>query len=167
MLARFDERVVPALPRLRGQVIHNDVTLDNLLLDDRRQVTGIIDFGDMAHTSLVLDVPATLQSLVRGRTDLFEVSEAFLAGYASVLPLEAGEAALLGDLLAGRMAQTILISRLAHASASGQRVHPWLGGAGLGAPRADGGDRLRRGGTTHGGRLPGHRSGAELRPTSC
>ena len=73
-------------------------------------MTGIIDFGDMAHTSLVLDVPATLQSLVRGRTDLFEVSEAFLAGYASVLPLEAGEAALLGDLLAGRMAQTILIS---------------------------------------------------------
>ena len=110
VLARFDKRVVPALPRLRGQIIHNDVTLDNLLLDDRRQVTGIIDFGDMAHTALVLDVPATLQSLVRGRTDLFEVSEAFLAGYASVLPLEAGEAALLGDLLAGRMAQTILIS---------------------------------------------------------
>ena len=109
-LARFDKHVAPALPRLRGQVIHNDVTLDNLLLDERRMVTGIIDFGDMAHTALVLDVPATLQSLVRGRTDLFEVSEAFLAGYASVLPLDAGEAELLGDLLAGRMAQTILIS---------------------------------------------------------
>jgi 4-aminobutyrate aminotransferase-like enzyme/Ser/Thr protein kinase RdoA (MazF antagonist) len=110
VLARFDERVAPVLPRLRGQLIHNDVTLDNLLLDERGQVTGIIDFGDMAHTALVLDIPATLQSLVRGRTDLFEVSEAFLAGYASVLPLDAGEAALLGDLLAGRMAQTILIS---------------------------------------------------------
>ena len=109
-LARFDEHVVPALPRMRGQVIHNDVTLDNLLLDAGGQVTGIVDFGDMVHTALVLDVPATLQSLVRGRTDLFEVSEAFLAGYASVLPLDPGEAALLGDLLAGRMAQTILIS---------------------------------------------------------
>ena len=109
-LARFDDRVAPVLARLRGQVIHNDVTLDNLLLDERQQVTGIIDFGDMAHTALVLDVPATLQSLVRGRTDLFAVSEAFLAGYASVLPLEEREAALLGDLLAGRMAQTILIS---------------------------------------------------------
>ncbi len=64
----------------------------------------------MAHTSLVLDIPATIQSLVRGRTDLFAVTEAFLAGYASVLPLEDAEAALLGDLLAGRMAQTILIS---------------------------------------------------------
>ena len=64
----------------------------------------------MAHTALILDVPATLQSLVRDRTDLFEVTDAFLAGYASVLPLEAAEAELLGDLLAGRMAQTILIS---------------------------------------------------------
>ena len=80
--------VLPALPGLRAQVIHNDVTLDNLLLDDGHRVTGIIDFGDMAHTALVLDIPATLQSLVRDRTDLFDVADAFLAGYASVIPLE-------------------------------------------------------------------------------
>jgi len=110
VLARFGANVVPALPALRSQLIHNDVTLDNLLLDDGHRVTGIIDFGDMAHTALVLDVPATLQSLVRGRTDVFEVAEAFLAGYASVTALEEAEGALLGDLLAGRMAQTILIS---------------------------------------------------------
>ena len=110
VLARFDTNVVPEFPSLRAQLIHNDVTLDNLLLDERNRVSGIIDFGDMAHTALVLDVPATLQSLVRGRTDLFEVAEAFLAGYASVQPLEGAEGALLGDLLAGRMAQTILIS---------------------------------------------------------
>jgi 4-aminobutyrate aminotransferase-like enzyme/Ser/Thr protein kinase RdoA (MazF antagonist) len=110
VIARFKQRVIPALPALRGQVIHNDVTLDNLLLDDVGHVTGIIDFGDMAHTALVLDIPATLQSLVRERVDIFDVADAFLAGYASVLPLEEAEAALLGDLLAGRMAQTILIS---------------------------------------------------------
>ena len=110
VLERFHRRVVPALPRMRSQLIHNDVTLDNLLLDDDQRVSGIIDFGDMAHTALILDVPATLQSLVRDRTDLYEVTDAFLAGYASVLPLEAAEAELLGDLLAGRMAQTILIS---------------------------------------------------------
>jgi 4-aminobutyrate aminotransferase-like enzyme/Ser/Thr protein kinase RdoA (MazF antagonist) len=110
VLERFQRRVVPVLPTLRSQLIHNDVTLDNLLLDGDDRVTGIIDFGDMAHTALILDVPATLQSLVRDRTDLFAVTDAFVAGYASVLPLEEGEAELLGDLLAGRMAQTILIS---------------------------------------------------------
>jgi 4-aminobutyrate aminotransferase-like enzyme/Ser/Thr protein kinase RdoA (MazF antagonist) len=110
VLDRFRERVLPALPTLRAQVIHDDLTLDNLLLDERSRISGIIDFGDMSHTSLVMDVPASLQSLVRDRGDLFAVAEAFLAGYASVMPLERREAELLGDLLAGRMAQTILIS---------------------------------------------------------
>jgi Ser/Thr protein kinase RdoA (MazF antagonist) len=110
VIGRFEDRALPAIPRLRSQVIHDDLTLDNLLLDEANRVTGIVDFGDMSHTALVLDIPATLQSLIRGRTDLFEVAEAFLAGYASVTPLEREEAALLGDLLAGRMAQTILIS---------------------------------------------------------
>jgi 4-aminobutyrate aminotransferase-like enzyme/Ser/Thr protein kinase RdoA (MazF antagonist) len=110
VIGRVREHVLPALPRLRSQVIHNDVTLDNLLVDGGGHVTGIIDFGDMAHTALVLDVPATLQSLVREREDIFEVAEPFLAGYASVLPFERREAELLGELLAGRMAQTILIS---------------------------------------------------------
>jgi 4-aminobutyrate aminotransferase-like enzyme/Ser/Thr protein kinase RdoA (MazF antagonist) len=110
VISRFSERVVPAFPILRAQVIHNDLTLDNLLLDDDRRVSGIIDFGDMAHTAFVLDMPATLQSLARGRQDIFAVAEQFMAGYASVLPLEGQEADLLGDLLAGRMAQTILIS---------------------------------------------------------
>jgi len=110
VIARFQAGVLPALPRLRAQVIHNDITLDNLLLDESGHVSGIIDFGDMAHTALVLDLPATLQSLVRGRTDVFAVTDAFVAGYASVAPLEDAEAELLGDLLAGRMAQTILIS---------------------------------------------------------
>lgn len=110
VLARFAERVVPALPTLRAQVIHNDLTLDNLLIGPEGSITGVIDFGDMAHTALVLDVPATLQSLVRGREDIFEVAGAFLDGYTPVVPLERVELELLGDLLAGRMAQTILIS---------------------------------------------------------
>ena len=110
VIARFEERVAPVFPTLRSQVIHNDVTLDNILVDDVGTVTGIIDFGDMAHTALVLDIPATLQSLVRERVDIFEVSASFLEGYTSVTPLEPVEAELLGDLLAGRMAQTILIS---------------------------------------------------------
>jgi 4-aminobutyrate aminotransferase-like enzyme/Ser/Thr protein kinase RdoA (MazF antagonist) len=109
-LERFQRRVMPVLPSLRAQVIHNDMTLDNLLLDEAGMVTGIIDFGDMAHTATVLDVPATLQSLVRDSRDIFGVATEFLQGYTSILPLEEEEVDLLGDLLAGRMVQTILIS---------------------------------------------------------
>jgi 4-aminobutyrate aminotransferase-like enzyme/Ser/Thr protein kinase RdoA (MazF antagonist) len=108
-LARYDRIVAPALPGLRAQVIHNDLTLDNLLLDGD-QVSAILDFGDMAHTSLAFDLPAMLQSVLRGRTDLFEASAAAIGGYTQVTPLEDEEAELLADLLAARMVQTILIS---------------------------------------------------------
>ncbi len=72
-LARYDRHVAPVLPTLRSQVIHNDMTLDNLLVDGDA-VAGILDFGDMAHTALVLDLPAMLQSVLRGRTDLFDAA---------------------------------------------------------------------------------------------
>jgi 4-aminobutyrate aminotransferase-like enzyme/Ser/Thr protein kinase RdoA (MazF antagonist) len=108
-LARYDRIVAPALPGLRAQVIHNDLTLDNLLLDGDR-VAGILDFGDMAHTSLAFDLSAMLQSVLRGRTDLFEAAATALGGYVSVTPLEGDEADLLADLVAARMVQTVLIS---------------------------------------------------------
>ncbi len=108
-LERYDRRVAPALPTLRSQVIHNDLTLDNLLMDGDR-VAAILDFGDMAHTALALDLPAMLQSVLRGRSDLFDAAAAAIGGYVGVTPLEDEEADLLGDLLAARMVQTILIS---------------------------------------------------------
>ena len=162
VLERFNRRVVPALPTLRSQLIHNDVTLDNLLLDDDQRVTGIIDFGDMAHTALILDVPATLQSLVRDRTDLFEVTDAFLAGYASVLPLEAAEAAAARRPARRADGADDPHLRVAHAAAPRERVHPRLGGPGVGAARADGGDRLRRRVAADGGHRP--RAASSPRP---
>jgi 4-aminobutyrate aminotransferase-like enzyme/Ser/Thr protein kinase RdoA (MazF antagonist) len=108
-LERYDRFVAPALPTMRAQVIHNDLTLDNLLLDGD-QVTGILDFGDMAHTAMALDLPAMLQSVLRGRTELFDASAKAIGGYVAVTPLEVEEADLLADLLAARMVQTVLIS---------------------------------------------------------
>jgi 4-aminobutyrate aminotransferase-like enzyme/Ser/Thr protein kinase RdoA (MazF antagonist) len=113
VLDRFDAAVAPALAGLRAQVIHNDLTFDNTLLDEEHRVSGIVDFGDMAHTALVLDLVAVLTALLGGRddpADIFGAAEAALAGYAAVTPLEDEEAAHLGDLFLGRLAQTSLIS---------------------------------------------------------
>lgn len=113
ILDRFEEAVGPRLAGLRAQVIHNDLTFDNTLLDASDRVSGIIDFGDMAHTALVLDLVAALVALLGGRNnaaDLFAAAEAAIAGYAAVTPLEDDEAAFLGDLVAARLAQTTLIS---------------------------------------------------------
>jgi 4-aminobutyrate aminotransferase-like enzyme/Ser/Thr protein kinase RdoA (MazF antagonist) len=110
VLDRFDANVAPAIGRVRAQVIHNDMSLDNVLVDDRGRITGITDFGDMTHTALVCDLAVALSDVLDGRPDAVEVAGAMIAGYRSVTPLEDEEAALLGDLAATRSAIAILIS---------------------------------------------------------
>jgi 4-aminobutyrate aminotransferase-like enzyme/Ser/Thr protein kinase RdoA (MazF antagonist) len=112
ILDRFEQSVLPRWPLLRSQVIHGDLTLDNATLDDRRQVTGILDFGDMSHTALVCDIPAAWASVLsehRG-DDLFRSAAAFLDGYRTVTPLEEIEISLLADLFAARSAAAVAIS---------------------------------------------------------
>ena len=62
----YEERALPAWPRLRAQVVHGDLALDNVLLDERGFVCGIIDFGDLVHTALLVDLVAALASALRG-----------------------------------------------------------------------------------------------------
>ena len=110
VLDRFEEHALPALPGLRAQIIHNDMTLDNVLLDDARSVSGIVDFGDLTHSALVCDLAIALVSLMWARPDPFEAAEAAIAGYISVLPIEDQEAEVLGDLVSARLLALILIA---------------------------------------------------------
>jgi 4-aminobutyrate aminotransferase-like enzyme/Ser/Thr protein kinase RdoA (MazF antagonist) len=112
VLDRFEERVLPEWNRLRAQVVHGDFNLDNLLLDERGGVAGILDFGDCCHTALAADVAVALASFLRGRTpeDAFRVARIALDGYASRMPLEPLELELLGDLVSARLAAVVSIS---------------------------------------------------------
>ena len=112
VLDRYEERVPPAWDRLRGQVVHGDFNLDNLLLDDGNRVSGILDFGDCCHTALAADVAVGLASLLRGRPaeDVFRTARIALDGFASHLPLEPLELELLGELVAARLAAIVSIS---------------------------------------------------------
>lgn len=110
VLARFDARVAPALPGLRAQVIHSDLSLDNVLLDDDLRVSGFIDFGDMTHAPLVCDLAIAVADVLHGRDDALAAAETMIRGYASVTPLEDEEAGLLADLVAARLATEITVS---------------------------------------------------------
>ena len=110
VLDRFEERVSPVLPGLRAQVIHNDLTLDNVLLDDALRVSGIVDFGDLTHTSLICDLAIALVSLMWTRTDPLDAARHAIAGYVSRLPIEEAEADLLVDLVCARLVALVLIA---------------------------------------------------------
>ena len=108
-LDRFAEQVLPALRGLRAQVVHNDMGRNDVLVDDAGAISGIIDFGDMTHTALVCDVAVTVADVILGRADGWRGAAPLLAGYAAVTPLERDEAAVLGDLIAARLAITVAI----------------------------------------------------------
>jgi 4-aminobutyrate aminotransferase-like enzyme/Ser/Thr protein kinase RdoA (MazF antagonist) len=110
VLDRFEARVAPALPGLRAQVIHADMSLDNVLYGDGLRVSGIVDFGDMTHAPLVCDLAVAVADVLHGRDDAIEAAGALIGGYVSVTPLEDAEAALLADLVAARLATEVVVT---------------------------------------------------------
>ena len=111
VLDRYDAAIAPCWRQLRAQVIHSDLTADNVLADDAGMITGIVDFGDMTHTALIADLAAVLDSLGGGRdkAEMFRVARLVIDGYERLLPLEPIELELLGELWAARAAVTVAI----------------------------------------------------------
>jgi 4-aminobutyrate aminotransferase-like enzyme/Ser/Thr protein kinase RdoA (MazF antagonist) len=111
VLDRYDEVVPAAWPSLRSQAVHGDLTTDNVLADDDGYITGIIDFGDLSHTALVVDLASVLDSLAAGRPgeEMLRVARLVLDGYERHVPLEERELAIMGELWAARAAVGVAI----------------------------------------------------------
>ncbi len=110
VLDRFEARAAPALPGLRAQVIHADLSLNNVLLGEDLRVSGIVDFGDMTHAPLVCDLAVAVADVLHGRDDAIDAAEAMIGGYVAVTPLDDEEAGLLADLVAARLATDITLT---------------------------------------------------------
>jgi len=114
--ADFGERL-RAVAALRAQALHGDGHGGNVAVQatgDR--VAGILDFGDMIHGPLALELAVAMaEAPTRGLEPAVALS-AVLAGYMQVQSLEADEIELLYDLIMARHAVTLAIHawRLQH-----------------------------------------------------
>jgi Ser/Thr protein kinase RdoA (MazF antagonist) len=106
---RHAEQVLPALEGMRAQVIHNDVSCMNTLVEADR-VVGVIDFGDLIYAPLVCDLAVPISELIVEVDDQFGVATQITAGYRAVEPLSADEIAIVFDLVVARTAMAIAIS---------------------------------------------------------
>ncbi|WP_164876075.1 phosphotransferase [Falsirhodobacter deserti] len=106
-LARFRDVVVPRLPHLPSQVIHNDFNRENILVDptERSRVTGIIDFGDLCHAARLIDV-GVAACYQQDTDDPVHSVLAMLEGYGPLLP---EERRLLWPTIRARIAMRLLI----------------------------------------------------------
>ena len=106
------------LKQLRTQVLHNDFSKSNILVDRGRPefVTGIIDFGDAVRTAIGIDVAtALLNQLPRDQaaapvSDLFAAGRDLLRGYLGVTDLSAEELQLIPHLVMARVVARALIT---------------------------------------------------------
>ncbi len=113
-LGRAEAHALPALPRLRAQIVHGDLNPWNVLADplDHARIAGIIDFGDCVHTTLINEL-AVASAYVLGTGDgeatLAPVLE-LVAAYHAVCALDAAELEILYDLIGLRLVMGLCIN---------------------------------------------------------
>ncbi|MDH3588469.1 MAG: aminotransferase class III-fold pyridoxal phosphate-dependent enzyme [Gammaproteobacteria bacterium] len=125
VLDGFEAVALPVLPGLRAQVIHNDFNPGNVLVDEKDpdQIAGVIDFGDLVHSPLVVDLAvAAAYQLAEGDDPLGPVT-GLVSAYHQLTPLEEIELAVLFDLIATRVATTVAISSWRAARYPGNREY--------------------------------------------
>jgi 4-aminobutyrate aminotransferase-like enzyme/Ser/Thr protein kinase RdoA (MazF antagonist) len=111
-LARFRERVVPAIPRLRTSIIHNDANDHNVLVSDldpgAARLVGLIDFGDMIESMTAAEPAIAAAYTMLGRPDPMAAAAELIAGYDAILPLTLLERSLMFEMILGRLAASVL-----------------------------------------------------------
>ena len=111
-LDQFETNCKPVLDSLRTQVIHNDMNRANVLLDkaDPTRITGIIDFGDMVKSPLIIDLAVAASYQLHESDDPLAGVLPLIAGYHRVTPLQQLELKILPDLIRTRLITSLLIN---------------------------------------------------------
>ena len=103
---QFAQHVVPVLPDLRKQIIHNDANEWNVLTKNGK-VSGIIDFGDLSFTPLINEPAIAIAYACFGKEDPLEWTISILEGYHKIIPLEKKELNILYYLITARLTQSV------------------------------------------------------------
>ena len=90
-IERYLKNVNPFLNSLTKSFIHNDGNMNNILLDEHSEASGIIDFGDMVHSFTVLDSTVCMSYLGQNSKNCLNNMFLFLKGFRSKFKLNQEE----------------------------------------------------------------------------
>lgn len=125
-LDRLRSYSLPALQEMRSQVVHNDIHPGNVLMDDRGQISGIIDFGDAIRAPIIQELAVSATSLIEfSPTKHRGLIAELIEGFCSECPLFSDELALLHDAILLRSILSVALGRVKDGCAPpAQRPHP-------------------------------------------
>ncbi len=117
-------RIESGDPEVRRQVVHNDGHRGNLLRTDSRstEVTGVIDFGDIADSCVVADLAICVASFVDGHPDQVDAAASIAAGYDRWMPLTGTEIDVLVDAVLQRIVLGLLLVEFQRRNAPEHRL---------------------------------------------
>ena len=113
-LLQFETFVVPILLQLRCSVIHNDANDYNVLFskseNNKRNIIGIIDFGDIVHTNTICELAIALAYIMMDKADPLAIAKQVVQGYHVNYPLTEIELDVLYYLICARLCITVAMS---------------------------------------------------------
>ena len=118
-LVQYLGRVRPRLGQLPRGVIHNDANDENVLVRERAdggvEIAGIVDFGDLVHSSTINELAIAAAYASFGADDPLSVLETMALGYDGGRRLAEVEVKVLFPLVAMRLAVSLTSSAIAAA----------------------------------------------------
>jgi 4-aminobutyrate aminotransferase-like enzyme/Ser/Thr protein kinase RdoA (MazF antagonist) len=108
-IQQFEENVIPILPELRKQIIHNDANEWNVLVKNE-EISSIIDFGDLAHSLLINELAIAITYGCFNKENPLKWASIILKAYHSKLPIEEKEIKVLYYLIAARLSISFINS---------------------------------------------------------
>ncbi|MBM3520642.1 MAG: aminotransferase class III-fold pyridoxal phosphate-dependent enzyme, partial [Alphaproteobacteria bacterium] len=109
MIEKFVAESLPRLALQRSQIVHADAHPFNVLIGDKGEFTGIIDFGDLVHATLVQDIANAMADFLAPGAAIEPVLYETLRGYCEIVRLEEEELDLILDMVEIRLLMTPLI----------------------------------------------------------
>lgn len=108
-LERLEHTSLERMLRLPHQVIHNDAHSGNVMVDPANpaRVTGIIDFGDLVHRPILVDLSTSLASILERAARPLAAAAALVQGFQRLLPIPEQQLELLYDAVVARAIMTV------------------------------------------------------------
>jgi Ser/Thr protein kinase RdoA (MazF antagonist) len=103
-LERF-EALKPILATMRCQVVHNDLSYDNVVVEAETpdRVSGVLDFGDATRTAIACDVAVAASCNLTEDGDPLDGALPLITAFHAARPLLSEEVMLLHDLIIARL----------------------------------------------------------------
>ena len=113
----YMETIVPILPDLRKNIIHNDLNNFNVIVEDcqttfprTHRVAGVIDFGDMIHSYRIADLAVAIAYAVLEKPDPLKIASLIAGNYYNENPLDDNEITVLFGMICMRLCMSICLA---------------------------------------------------------